>query len=207
MSEITSIKKEKCLEELTCQICFEILEDPVMELPNQHILCSKCFDDCNKKKLKRVCPFCKVEVEQLIKPRFILNMLNAVEMKCLSNFQDKTCEWKGNATEYYIHIKNCEILINSKKEQIKNICNQMREALSKEITPHLKSEHLEIFNEYVREWEWLENDQRDWKWWWWSNNPWWHNQPCKECNRLWHKYDNEIKQYEHLRVDKLKSLE
>ena len=207
MNEISSINKEKCIEELTCPICLDILQDPVMELPNQHILCLKCLYHYNKNKLKKKCPFCNVEIQQIITPRCILNMLAAVEMKCLSNFQNEKCDWKGNAIDYYAHLKKCDILINQKKDELKNVCNQMREALGKEITPHLKSEHLEIFNTYVKEWDWLENDLRDWKWWWWANNPWWDNKPCIECNDLWHKYDDEIKGYENLRIDKLKYLE
>ena len=38
----------------------------------------------------------------------------------------------------------------------------MRKIIGKEITIHLKSKHIEIFNKYVQ----------DWKWWWWANNPW-----------------------------------
>ena len=207
MNEILSINQEKCIEELTCPICLDIFQDPIMELPNQHIVCSKCLNNYNKNNTKKICPFCKAEIQQIITPRCILNMLTAVEMKCLSDFQNQKCDWKGNAIDYYAHLKKCDIFTNQKKDELKNVCNKMREALGKEITPHLKSEHLEIFNAHVKEWDWLENDPRDWKWWWWDNNPWWNNKPCIECNNLWHKYDDEIIGYENLRIDKLKYLE
>ena len=91
MNEISSINKEKCIEELTCPICLDILQDPVMELPNQHIMCRKCllnFNETlkkyNRKNLDSTCPFCKEKIIQLIKPRIIITLLNLVEMKCMS---------------------------------------------------------------------------------------------------------------------------
>ena len=78
MDEIVSINQEGIIEELTCPICFNILEDPVMELPNQHILCKKCLIKSNKinpNSFDPICPFCKKQIEQLIQPRFIINLL------------------------------------------------------------------------------------------------------------------------------------
>ena len=205
--EINLFDVEKCIEELTCPICLNILKDPVMELPNQHIMCQKCllvFNNSLKKdnnnNLDSKCPICKEEIKELIKPRIIINLLNLVEMKCLSEYQNEKCEWKGNALDYYEHLKNCQIYKKQREEKIKNECDKMREILDKEINPHLKAEHLNIFNEHVKEWEWLQNDKRDWKWWWWCNMPWWENKSCKECNILWHKYENEIQVYESRRV-------
>ena len=209
MDEIVSINQEELIEELTCPICFNIFEDPVMELPNQHILCRKCLIKSNKNNVNFIgpeCPFCKKQIEQLIQPRFILNLLNAVEMKCLSKFQNKECNWKGKAIDYYTHLKNCELFKNCKDEEVKNAFNKIIEILEKEITPHLKKEHLDIFNSYVKDWNWLENDNRDWKW-WWCNNPWWKNKSCPECNILWHKYDDEITIYEKKRIFYLKNNE
>ena len=201
--EIISFDYEKCLEELNCKICFKILEDPVMELPNGHIMCRKCLIKCNESNqlLENKCPFCKCQIKELVKPLFINNILNLVEMKCLSHYQNEACDWKGNAIDYYEHLKICEIFQKQKKEKIKNICDKIREILQREITPHLKNEHLEIFNTYVKEWEWLEEDNRDWKWWWWCNNPWWNNKSCKVCNILWHKYEDEVQIYEPKRID------
>ena len=210
MDEIVSINQEGIIEELTCPICFNILEDPVMELPNQHILCKKCLIKSNKinpNSFGPLCPFCKKQIEQLIQPRFIINLLNVVEMKCLSKFQNKECDWKGKAIDYYTHLKNCELFKNSKDEELKNTCKKMREILEKEINPHLKKEHLDIFNSYVKDWNWLENDNRDWKWWWWCDNPWWEKKSCPECNTLWHKYDDEIIIYEKKRISYLKDNE
>lgn len=89
------------------------------------------------------------------------------------------------------------------KEMIKNICNQMIEILNKEITPHLKKDHLDIFNNYVIDWDWLEKINSEWKWWWCSNNQFWKNNICEECNNLLHKYEDEIKIYDSKRIDLL----
>ena len=214
--EIISISKENCIEELKCKICYNIFQDPIMELPNQHIMCKICFfnynnilhkyEDDNLGNLRLICPFCKEQITDLIKPRFIINMLNYLEMKCTSEFQNEKCNWKGNGNDYYKHIKICKFASEERKEKVKENCDKMREILNREITPHLKKEHLKIFNEHVKEWDWLENDERDWKWWWWSSMPWWENKSCEECNNLWHKYDDEIIIYENKRVMLLKSL-
>ena len=205
--EINLLNIDQVIQELKCPICFNILKDPVMELPNQHIMCRKCllnFNETlkkyNRKNLDSTCPFCKEKIIQLIKPRIIITLLNLVEMKCMSEGQNEKCDWKGNAIDYYEHLKNCKIFKKQKEEKIKNICDKMREILDKEINPHLKSEHLNIFNEHVKEWEWLQNDNRDWKWWWWCNMPWWENKSCLECNILWHKYEDEIQVYESKRI-------
>ena len=73
--EINLLNVEKLIQELKCPICFNILKDPVMELPNQHIMCCKCllnFNETlkinNKENLDSICPFCKEKITQLIKP-------------------------------------------------------------------------------------------------------------------------------------------
>ena len=210
--EIISFNQEKCLDDLRCPICFNIFEDPIMELPNQHIMCRKCLMNYSKKLNNNIldpfllfCPFCKTQIKEIITPRFVINLLNYVEMKCLSEYQNEKCDWKGNAIEYYNHLKDCEIFEKNRKEKIKNVCDKMREILGKEITPHLKKEHLDIFNEHVKEWNWLDEDNKDWKWWWWCDMPWWKNKPCEECNKLWLKYEDEIQIYESKRVDLLTS--
>ena len=46
---ITPLENEKILEELNCPICLSILDTPVLELPNQHIFCKKCYASYLKK--------------------------------------------------------------------------------------------------------------------------------------------------------------
>ena len=38
-----------------------------------------------------------------------------------------------------------------KEKKNKNLCDKMREILDKEINPHLKSQHLNIFDENIKE--------------------------------------------------------
>ena len=207
--EIKNFNTENCIEELTCQICFNILNEPVMELPNQHIMCKKCLSLYNKKmKVQNsiICPFCKGDIKKIIEPRFVIQILNCLQMKCKASFQEENCNWEGNAIEYYKHLKNCKIFINQQKEELKVICDKMKIILEKEITPHLKTEHSEIFNKYVKEWIWLESSNEDWKWFWWCNLPWWNNQSCQQCNILWHKYEDEVEVYEKQRIAKLNVL-
>ena len=83
----------------------------------------------------------------------------------------------------------------------------MKEILDKEINTHLKSEHFEIFENYVKNWDWLIDTNKDWKWWWWCSNEWCENKSCKECNDLWHKYEDEIQVFENQRISLLNSLE
>ena len=138
--EIISFNQEKCLDDLRCPICFNIFEDPIMELPNQHIMCRKCLMNYSKKLNNNIldpfllfCPFCKTQIKEIITPRFVINLLNYVEMKCLSEYQNEKCDWKGNAIEYYNHLKDCEIFEKNRKEKIKNVCDKMREIFGKEI--------------------------------------------------------------------------
>ena len=206
---IISFNGDKFIEELKCPICLEIFDEPILEFPNQHILCKKCLFKSNKLNNENnlYCQICRNQIQSYIIPRFIINLLNLVEMKCLSKYKEKECDWKGNAILYYNHIKKCEINKKNKLDELVIICNNMREILGKEITPHLKNEHNEIFNGYVKEWDWLENVNKDWKWWWWASNEWWHNIPCIKCNELWHKYDKEVQVYENKRINILNDLQ
>ncbi len=99
------------------------------------------------------------------------------------------------------------MLIQFTKNKLEEITKKMKEILDKEITPHLKAEHLEIFEKYTKNWDWLIDTNKDWKWWWWSDNEWWENKSCKECNNLWHKYEDEIQVFENQRISLLNSLE
>ena len=44
---IINIDNEKILEELKCPICLELFDEPLLELPNQHIFCKKCLYKSN----------------------------------------------------------------------------------------------------------------------------------------------------------------
>ena len=199
-NNIINVDNEKILEELKCPICLEIFDEPILELPNQHIFCKKCLYksnvNINNDDENLICPICKVKIEMLLIPRIILNLLNSIEMKCEEIYIDKKCNFKGNVHLYYNHFKNDEI--HNEIELIKT-CDNMRKIIGKEITVHLKDKHIEIFNKYVQDWKWLNYLNRDWKWWWWANNPWW-EKSCIKCNDLWHKYEDEVQFYENKRI-------
>ena len=207
---IISINDEKIIEELTCPICLCIFDNPVLELPNQHIFCHKCLDSYLKEKNienNPICPLCKSPITSMIEnPKFINNILETVKMKCSASTPDKECDFVGNSIEYYEHIKKCEIIKEVTEKKIAEIVQKMKEILDKEINPHLKKEHKEIYENYVKDWDWLVDKDEDWKWWWWSNNEWWENKPCIECNILWHKYEFAIQVYESQRISLLKSI-
>ena len=206
---IKPIDDEKVLEELICPICLCIFDNPILELPNQHIFCEKCLDSyLEKNNIKEFpkCPICKELITSTIQPKILNNILSALQMKCSEKYENEECDFKGNVIEYYAHIKKCELLIKSNKDKLEKISENMKDILDKEINPHLKQEHLEIFEKYVDNWNWLVDTNKDWKWWWWSNNEWWENKPCIECNNLWHKYEDEIQVFENQRISILKTM-
>ncbi len=41
------VDNDKLLELLVCPICLEFFDKPLMELPNQHVFCKKCFEKYN----------------------------------------------------------------------------------------------------------------------------------------------------------------
>ena len=207
---IAPLDDEEILEELNCPICLAILNEPVLELPNQHIFCKKCLDSyLNKNGLENnpICPICKSPITSIIKPIFINNILSKIKMKCTATYENEECNFQGNVFEYYSHTKKCELVIKSIKNKLEEITKKMKEILDKEINPHLKSEHSEIYKNYTKDWDWLIDTNKDWKWWWWSNNEWWENKSCIECNILWHKYEDEIQVFENERISLLNSLQ
>ena len=205
---IKPLNDEKILEELICPICLSIFQDPILELPNQHIFCKKCYDSFLKKNNMETtskCPVCKSPVTSTIEPKVINNILCSIQMKCKAVYENEVCDFQGNVNEYYAHVKKCDKLIKLNKLKLEEICKNMKEILDKEINPHLKSQHQEIFEKYVDDWNWLIDTNKDWKWWWWANNEWWENKTCPECNDLWHKYEDEIQVFENKRISILNS--
>ncbi len=202
------VDNDKLLELLICPICLEFFDLPLMELPNQHVFCKKCFEKYNilAKNLSPKCPLCNIEIEEIINARYVNDLLSTVSIRCKAYNEFTKCDWFGTVTSYWNHEKTCDILKEKRKVLIKQSCEEIRLILDIEITPHLKQEHTEIFNSHVKDWDWLESDMRDWKWWWWANNPWWENKPCIICNELWHKYEKDVIGYEFKRVCYLKEL-
>ena len=112
---------DKLIDEIHCPICFEIFEDPIMELLNQHILCDKCLKNCNSNQLNLKCPICKLDIISTINPRPIINTLNLITTKCSSKYKDKEYNWEGNGIEYHKHLRTCEILKQKNQDIIKEL--------------------------------------------------------------------------------------
>jgi hypothetical protein len=199
------LKSEEIIELLKCPICLGILKDPVIELPNQHTFCRSCMFKYMKTQIGKPpeCPVCKEQIHFLKDSLLAKNLLSTVYTFC--EFKEK-CSWNGNLIDYSNHKKECEYFIEVNKLKLTQVCEQMRKILSNEINPHLIQNHLTVFNDHVKNWDWLESINKDWKWWWWAKNPWFENVSCEECNILWHKYENEIEKYEEDRIDILNSI-
>jgi len=179
-----------------CGICLGILRDPILELKNHHTFGSHCFSiwtTQNEHKVK--CPLCNLEIKntEVIPNKFAKKILDNLKISCY--FHDFGCLWTGKLEEINLHLKSCECYVLHKKENINGNVSKIIEILNAEINPHLKKDHLEIYNEHVQDWKWLGNQCKDWKWWWWAENPWW-KAPCEECNVLWHKYEDFIEPLE-----------
>ena len=199
---------ENLLDFLKCPICFEYFDDPIMELPNQHVFCKKCLRRTNEfsQSLVFKCPICNTAIENLVQARFVSNLLSTVSIKCKAESSEKKCKWFGAVADYWIHHRKCEILSEVRNQNLNVLCQEMKSILATEITPHLREEHTKIFDQFVRDWDWLISDPRDWKWWWWAENPWWEKKSCIKCNDLWHKYENDVTVFEYKRVCILKEI-
>ena len=191
------------LEVLTCPICLELLRFPIMEMKNQHIFCQECIISSILLN-KPVCPLCKESLllTGIEKCNLATKLLESIKVKCEEN--ESGCNWSGLASEIPQHQQSCEIIRNKNEVKLSKIITEMKKILDLEINPHLKNSHKEIYENHVKDWNWLEFNEKDWKWWWWCNKPWWNNTPCLECNILWHNYENDIDSKDSIRRKCLK---
>ena len=117
----------------------------------------------------------------------MIKQLNKFQVHC---FYYPMCEFTGKVEDLEEHILCCkskEILFQN---LLYTITDTFKEILELEIKPHLVTNHKDIFDNYIKNFEYLLDDSRDWKWFWWSDNPWWNNQPCEECIILSQKYEH-----------------
>lgn len=75
----------------------------------------------------------------------------------------------------------------NKKYELKlaECVQQMKQIIDQDIIQHLTEAHLEIYDTYAKDFEYLRTDNRTWEWWWFASNPWWNNTPCPPCNVLY----------------------
>lgn len=197
---------QRILENLKCPICYDYLDNPVMELPNQHLFCKKCI--LNWLSRSAQCPICKVNIEKIEENLLAKTILSTIPTHCPNKFlemdsSEKNCDWQGDLFSLSFHKRKCEIGKINDKKKLEDAVSKIKKVLDLEISPHLVNAHKSIFDNYVKDWEWLASDERDWKWWWWADNEWWEEKACPECNILWHKYEEEILPSENLRKNLL----
>ena len=178
-------------EHFRCGICLGILRNPLMEIRNQHTFGSHCLSQWadQKELIELKCPLCNIEINgfEIIPNDFARKIMDSFKVRCY--FHKFNCSWTGKLEELNAHLSICQPYQLHKNKNISLIVEKIMKILDLEINPHLKQEHKEIFENQVKNWEWLRKDSRDWKWWWWADNPWWHA-PCEKCNVLWHKYEH-----------------
>ena len=90
-------------DHLECEICLEILNDPV-----QTTCCGQCYcKNCIAQVKSKVCPHCRAKVEVFPDKRSP-RLINDLEILCPYHIENK-CRWKGSASELNNHLKNCDI--------------------------------------------------------------------------------------------------
>ena len=178
-------------EHFRCGICLGILRDPILEIRNHHTFGSHCISlwIAQNKLSEFKCPLCNIEIydDEIIPNVFARKIMDSFKVRCY--FHKFGCLWTGRLEELNNHLPLCQSYPLHKNGNICEVVGKIVNILELEINPHLKENHIEIFENHVKNWEWLKNDCRDWKWWWWADNPWW-TAPCLECNVLWHKYEH-----------------
>ena len=114
--DITKLKKWPISEELSkilfisplpshleCEICLDVLNDPVQTSCCGQSYCTNCIDQLQNK----VCPHCRAALE-FFPDKKSVRLINDLEIKC-PFFIGKRCLWKGCASELKNHLKSCDI--------------------------------------------------------------------------------------------------
>ena len=112
---------------LECEICLEILSDPVQTSCCGQGYCRNCINQVKTK----VCPHCREKLE-VFPDKKSLRLINDLKIHCPYHIEDK-CKWTGSTTELNDHLKNCDI----KPITCPLGCNKQFERKNKEI--HIKS--------------------------------------------------------------------
>ncbi|CAD8091143.1 unnamed protein product [Paramecium sonneborni] len=185
-------------KELDCSICLDVIFEPVIIDCKMHTFCQNCILNQHQ------CPLCRKEICE-VRPNIQMSQK-------LQNWLCKCPLGCGQISydELYSHQLVCQNLSKSQQiivETLVKIKNEMIKILDKEINVHLKHDHRQIFDDFLKNWEWLPYKNEDWKWWWWSHTAWWKNKACEQCNKLWHKYEDDIQEYETLRINLLNQLQ
>ena len=88
---------------LECEICLDVLNDPV-----QTSCCGQGYcKNCIKQVMSKVCPHCRSKLEYYPDKKS-LRIINDLQIKCPYHIEGK-CQWKGSSSELKNHLKVCDI--------------------------------------------------------------------------------------------------
>ena len=88
---------------LECEICLDVLNDPV-----QASCCGQGYcKNCIKQLKSKCCPHCRSRLEYYPDKKS-LRMINDLQVKCPYYIEGK-CQWKGSSSELSNHLKVCDI--------------------------------------------------------------------------------------------------
>ena len=105
--------------EFICNICQDVLEDPLMISSCEHLYCSNCILDCIK--VHGVCPQDRspVSLRKLVQPiRTVKNLINKLKVRC--NFDG--CPQVLSLGELHNHLDKCEA--NPENQKLKCFCKK-----------------------------------------------------------------------------------
>ena len=90
-------------DHLECEICLDVLNDPVMTTCCGQSYCKGCVSKlCNK-----VCPHCREDIETFPDKRSV-RFINELQIQCPYHIVENKCKWKGAPSELLNHLKVCE---------------------------------------------------------------------------------------------------
>ena len=123
------------VEELTCEICFELFDDPCIIIGDKkdergdnshvkcpHVFCRQCIENTFKTSKQKRCPVCKVIIPgedlRIISVGFLQLRINNLRVKCAYhqninnvNSDRKGCSWQSTfgvkGRDYLNHIDKC----------------------------------------------------------------------------------------------------
>lgn len=88
---------------LECEICLDILNDPVQTSCCGQGYCKTCIKQVRSK----ACPHCRAKLE-FYPDKKSLRLINDLQIKCPYHIEGK-CQWEGSSSELKNHLKNCDI--------------------------------------------------------------------------------------------------
>ena len=109
-------------QEFICNICHDVLEDPLMISSCQHLYCSKCIRDCIK--VHGVCPQDRspVSIVKLVEPiRLVKNLINKLKIRCKTS--SGGCDSVLTLGELHKHLDKCPE--NPENKQMKCFCKKV----------------------------------------------------------------------------------